>query len=188
MKRAWRGKLTGLWLTITAIGLSMALAIPPADAAGRGDRGFLESFDRMAIHGYVDNFSILRNDTFKTDYHVASSRYRASVQLAGPLYMLQDYFDRFEYFIELRPQYESIYDIDDKFGNGRKGEGKRFVSGRSGHPSGGPPRAGNNQAIPGELSDLIQAIYARILAEGRWGRGQRRVHARSGPRLEVRSS
>ena len=137
MKRAWRGKLTGLWLTITAIGLSMALAIPPADAAGRGDRGFLESFDRMAIHGYVDNFSILRSDTFKTDYHVASSRYRASVQLAGPLYMMQDYFDRFEYFIELRPQYESIYDIDDKFGNGRKGEGKRFVSGRSGYPKPG---------------------------------------------------
>jgi hypothetical protein len=115
----------------------MALAIPPADAAGRGDRGFLESFDRMAIHGYVDNFSILRSDTFKTDYHVASSRYRASVQLAGPLYMMQDYFDRFEYFIELRPQYESIYDIDDKFGNGRKGEGKRFVSGRSGYPKPG---------------------------------------------------
>ena len=134
MKRAGRGKLTGLWLTMTAIGLSMALAIPPADAAGRGDRGFLESFDRMAIHGYVDNFTILRNDTFKTDYHVASSRYRASVQLAGPLYVMQDYFDRFEYFIELRPQYESIYDIDDKFGNGRKGEGKRFVSGRSGYP------------------------------------------------------
>jgi hypothetical protein len=91
----------------------------------------------MAIHGYVDNFSILRSDTFKTDYHVASSRYRASVQLAGPLYMMQDYFDRFEYFIELRPQYESIYDIDDKFGNGRKGEGKRFVSGRSGYPNAG---------------------------------------------------
>ena len=137
MKRAGRGKLTGLWLTMAAIGLSMALAIPPADAAGRGDRGFLESFDRMAIHGYVDNFSILRSDTFKTDYHVASSRYRASVQLAGPLYMMQDYFDRFEYFIELRPQYESIYDIDDKFGNGRKGEGKRFVSGRSGYPNPG---------------------------------------------------
>ena len=151
MKRAWRGKLTGLWLTITAIGLSMALAIPPADAAGRGDRGFLESFDRMAIHGYVDNFSILRSDTFKTDYHVASSRYRASVQLAGPLYMMQDYFDRFEYFIELRPQYESIYDIDDKFGNGRKGEGKRFVSGRSGYPKGDPnlpnPDDGGNRGF-----------------------------------------
>ena len=134
MKRAGRGKLAGLWLTITAIGLSMALAIPSVDAAGRGDKGLLDSFDRMAIHGYVDNFSILRSDTFKTDYHVASSRYRASVQLAGPLYAMQDYFDRFEYFIELRPQYESIYDIDDKFGNGRKGEGKRFVSGRSGYP------------------------------------------------------
>ena len=145
MKRAGRGKLAGLWLTITAIGLSMALAIPSVDAAGRGDKGLLDSFDRMAIHGYVDNFSILRSDTFKTDYHVASSRYRASVQLAGPLYAMQDYFDRFEYFIELRPQYESIYDIDDKFGNGRKGEGKRFVSGRSGYPNAG------NQGFLGAL-------------------------------------
>ena len=137
MKRAGRGIFAGLWSGLVAVGLGLALAVPSADAAGRGDKGFLESFDRMAIHGYVDNFSILRSDTFKTDYHVASSRYRASVQLAGPLYMMQDYFDRFEYFIELRPQYESIYDIDDKFGNGRKGEGKRFVSGRSGYPNAG---------------------------------------------------
>ena len=135
MQRAGRGIFSGLWLGLTAIGLSVALAVPSANAAGRKDKSFLDSFDRMAIHGYVDNFTILRNDTFKTDYHVASSRYRASVQLAGPIYMLQDYFDRFEYFIELRPEYESIYDIDDKFGNGRKGEGKRFVSGRSGYPS-----------------------------------------------------
>ncbi len=134
MKRAGRGKLTGLWLTITAIGLSMALAIPSVDAAGRKDKGLLDSFDRMAIHGYVDNFTILRNDTFKTDYHVASSRYRASIQLAGPIYAMRDYFDRFEYFIELRPEYESIYDIDGKFGNGRK-DGQRFVSGRSGYPT-----------------------------------------------------
>jgi hypothetical protein len=131
MKRAGRGKLTGLWLGITAIGLSMALAIPSADAAGRKDRGFMDSFDRMAIHGYVDNFSILRSDNFKDDYHIASSRYRASVQLAGPLYIMQDYFQRFEYFIELRPEYESIYDISHRFGNGRNGK----VSGRSGKPS-----------------------------------------------------
>lgn len=138
MQRAGRGIFSGLWLGLTAIGLSVALAVPSANAAGgRKDKGFLDSFDRMAIHGYVDNFTILRNDTFKTDYHVASSRYRASVQLAGPLYMFQDYFDRFEYFIELRPEYESIYDIDDKFGNGRKGEGKRFVSGRTKYPSPG---------------------------------------------------
>ena len=131
MKRAGRGKLTGLWLGITAIGLSMALAIPSADAAGRKDRGFMDSFERMAIHGYVDNFSILRSDNFKDDYHVASSRYRASVQLAGPLYVMQDYFQRFEYFIELRPEYESIYDISHRFGNGRNGK----PSGRSGKPS-----------------------------------------------------
>lgn len=140
MQQEGRGIFSGLWLALTAIGLSVALAVPSADAAGRKDKGFFDSFDRMAIHGYVDNFTILRNDTFKTDYHVASSRYRASIQLAGPIYMLQDYFDRFEYFIELRPEYESIYDIDDKFGTGRKGENKRFVSGRSRYPN--PNNAG----------------------------------------------
>ena len=141
MQQGERGIFSGLWLALTAVGLSVALAVPSANAAGRKDKGFLDSFDRMAIHGYVDNFTILRNDTFKTDYHVASSRYRASVQLAGPLYMFQDYFDRFEYFIELRPEYESIYDIDDKFGTGRRGENKRFVSGRSGYPN------SSNQAL-----------------------------------------
>ena len=137
MKRAGRGMLTGLWSSLTAIGLSVALAVPLVHAAGAKDKSFLDSFDRMAIHGYVDNFTILRNDTFKTDYHVATSRYRASMQLSGPLYLMREYFDRFEYFIELRPEYESIYDIDDKFGNGRKGEGKQFVSGRTDGAKGG---------------------------------------------------
>ncbi len=132
MKRGGRGTLAGLWLSVAVAGLSMSVAIPPVDAAGRGkDRGFLDSFDRMAIHGYVDNFTILRSDTFKDDYHFASSRYRASMQLAGPLYVMRDYFQRFEYFIELRPEYESIYDLDGRFGDGRNGQ----VSGRSGKPS-----------------------------------------------------
>ena len=137
MKRAGRGILAGLGLFGAVFGLSLMLAVPSAFSAGAKDKSFLDSFDRMAIHGYVDNFTILRNDTFKTDYHVASSRYRASVQMSGPLYMMRDYFDRFEYFIELRPEYESIYDIDDKFGTGRKGEGKQFVSGRSDGAKGG---------------------------------------------------
>jgi hypothetical protein len=87
----------------------------------------------MAIHGYVDNFTILRNDTFKEDYHVATSRYRASVQLSGPLRVWQDLFNRFEYFIELRPEYESIYDISDRFGDGRE-EDTIAVSGRTRYP------------------------------------------------------
>ena len=135
MQRAGRGKRIMLWLGLIVVGLSLALTAPSAQAVG--EKGLMDSLDRMAIHGYVDNFTILRNTSFVTDYHVASSRYRASMQLSGPLYMLRDYFQRFEYFIELRPEYESIYDIDDKFGNGRKGEGKRFVSGRTDGAKGG---------------------------------------------------
>jgi len=135
MQRAWRRKLARLWISLLVVGLGLAFTVPSAQAAEK--KGLADSFERMAIHGYVDNFTILRNTSFVKDYHVASSRYRASIQLSGPLYMLRDTFKRFEYFIELRPQYESIYDIDDKFGNGRKGENKRFVSGRTSAPNAG---------------------------------------------------
>jgi hypothetical protein len=84
----------------------------------------------------VDNFSILRSSWFVEDYHIASSRYRASVQLSGPLRILQDYFNRFEYFIELRPEYESIYDISDRFGTNRDPD-TIAVSGRTRFPSPG---------------------------------------------------
>ena len=100
MQRAWRERLTRLWLGGLVAGLSLALAAPSAFAAAK-EKGILDTFDRVAVHGYVDNFTILRNDTFKSDYHVASSRYRASLQLSGPIYALQEHFDRFEYFIEL---------------------------------------------------------------------------------------
>ena len=81
----------------------------------------LADYFQAHTHGYLDNFVILRNDTFKTDYHVASDRYRASLQFSGPIggderpFGLP--FDRLEYFMELRPEYESIYDISPRFGS-----------------------------------------------------------------------
>ncbi len=73
-------------------------------------------------HGYLDNFSILRSDTFKDEYHVASARYRASLQFGGPIGPEPSSpwglpFDRLEYFMELRPEYESIYDVSNRFGS-----------------------------------------------------------------------
>ncbi len=107
--------------------------------------GLVETLQRMEVHGFLENFTILRTDTFKEDYHVASSRYRASIQLSGPIRTDITFFGlpitRFEYFVELRPEYESIYDISDRFGNGRKGDGgTRTTSGR-GRPPGPANRA-----------------------------------------------
>ena len=123
---SWR-RMSTLWASLLVTGMCVVLATSPA--WGQREEGLIPSLQDMAIHGYVDNFSILRSDTFKSDYHVASSRYRASVQLAGSLRVLRDYFQRFEYFIELRPEYESIYDISDRFGNGRDSD-SIAVSGR----------------------------------------------------------
>lgn len=121
----------GTWMGMAASLLATTLLVSSAWAQGKP--GLIGSLEDMAVHGYVDNFTILRNDTFKEDYHVAASRYRASLQLSGPLRVLQDTFNRFEYFIELRPEYESIYDISDRFGTGRDHDTKA-VSGRTRFP------------------------------------------------------
>lgn len=122
---------TGRWLRIVVILIVASLAAERILAEEKpGVRASLES---MAIHGYVDNFTILRNDSFKDDYHVAASRYRASIQLSGPLRIFQETFNRFEYFIELRPEYESIYDIGNRFGVGRSSD-TIAVSGRGRFP------------------------------------------------------
>ena len=132
MQGAHREKGQGRWVGVAAMVLGVALTTAPA--WGQDKPGLIPSLEDMAIHGYVDNFTILRSDTFKGDYHVAASRYRASIQLSGPLRILQDMFNRFEYFIELRPEYESIYDIGDRFGRGRDKD-TLAVSGR-GRPLG----------------------------------------------------
>jgi hypothetical protein len=98
----------------------------------------IAEFLRTHTHGYLDNFTILRSDTFKDDYHVASSRYRASLQLSasalegGSLFGVP--IGRIEYFVELRPEFESIYDLSDRFGD----RSSRATSGR-----GQPPEATN---------------------------------------------
>lgn len=126
-RRVWKGR----WLHVAAVMFGMALTTAPA--WGQPKTGLIGSLEDMAIHGYVDNFTILRNDHFADDYHIASSRYRASIQLSGPLRILQDTFNRFEYFIELRPEYESVYDITSWFGRGRDSD-TIAVSGRGRFP------------------------------------------------------
>lgn len=129
--RAFGEVRKGKWLEMAALLLTTTLSVSTAWAQGKP--GLIGSLEDMAIHGYVDNFTILRSNTFKEDYHVASSRYRASIQLSGPLRILRDTFNRFEYFIELRPEYESIYDIGNRFGRGRDSD-TIAVSGRGRFP------------------------------------------------------
>src|SRR5438094_2182800 len=106
-------------------------------------------------HGYLDNFVILRNDTFKTDYHVAADRYRASLQFSGPIEPPSVLpLDRLEYFMELRPEYESIYDISPRFGS----ETGISTSGR-----GQPPGASNAALLKafGFNTNNFEEIYQK---------------------------
>lgn len=124
-------KRVGKLATLLALGVTlMTTQVLAAD-----EPGLIPSLQDTAVHGYIDNFSILRNDNFFEDYHIASSRYRASVQLSGPLRILRETFTRFEYFIEFRPEYESIYDLSDRFGTSRDADTKA-VSGRTRFPRG----------------------------------------------------
>ena len=110
------GRNMGRKMGMAVLAFCLLLMAAPAGA----QEGFIDSLKRMELHGYVDNFSILRSDTFKEDYHIATSRYRGSVQVSGPLNLNWTLFglpiSRLEYFVELRPEYESVYDIDDRFG------------------------------------------------------------------------
>jgi hypothetical protein len=144
-------RITGVWLLLLSPGLVRA----------QGVADYLQAH----THGYLDNFVILRNDTFKTDYHVASNRYRASLQFSGPIgdgggqpFGLP--INRIEYFMELRPEYESIYDISPRFGS----DNGISTSGR-----GQPPGASNAALLkafgfnPNNFEEIYQKSNLRIV-------------------------
>jgi hypothetical protein len=119
---------------------------------------------RNHTHGYLEDFVILRNDTFKTDYHVASDRYRASLQFSGPIGEGQRPLglplDRLEYFMELRPEYESAYDVSSRFGSNPG----ISTSGRGVKP--GPSNAALLQAFgynPNDFEEIYHASNLRIV-------------------------
>jgi hypothetical protein len=144
-------------MTARFAALSLLLfSIPSARAQDIGE------YLKLHTHGYVENFTILRNDTFKDDYHVASSRYRTSLQFNGPIgdeSQPLGIFDRLTYFMELRPEYESAYDISDRFGT----HPTRATSGR-GKPL-GAFNAGFVSAFgyrPQDFEELYQKSNLRI--------------------------
>src|SRR5262245_39166190 len=132
-RAAWRAVgVTVVWLSILSGGaraqdsgvLSGSASTPDSDkpCSLREFGCSLQEYFLAHTHGYLDNFVILRNNTFKDDYHVASDRYRVSLQFSGPIgdssgQPLGLPLSRLEYFMELRPEYESIYDISPRFGN-----------------------------------------------------------------------
>ena len=74
---AYREVGKGKWMGMAALLLTTTLLT--SAAWGQGRTGLIGSLEDMEVHGYVDNFTILRSDTFKEDYHVAASRYRANI-------------------------------------------------------------------------------------------------------------
>ena len=162
-----KGKSLRVWITALVLGVPLLAT----QAKAEGEPGLYGSLKDIAVHGYVDNFTILRNDNFVEDYHIASSRYRASLQLSGPLRIMQNMFNRFEYFIELRPEYESIYDLSDNFGTGREGD-TLAVSGRTRVPREGSANGdfleafGYNRHYFAEFWPIDNAIFPYNLVPG----------------------
>jgi hypothetical protein len=150
-----RGASTALVVRITVVWL---LLLSPGVVRAQG---VVADYLQAHTHGYLDNFTILRNDTFKTDYHVAADRYRASLQFSGPIEPPSVLpLDRLEYFMELRPEYESIYDISPRFGS----DTGISTSGR-----GQPPGASNAALLkafgfnPNSFEEIYQKSNLRIV-------------------------
>ena len=117
LEMAHRVKSVARRASMTAWFAAVCLLLSPGMVRAQGIGDYFQTH----THGYLDNFTILRNDTFKDDYHVASSRYRLDLQFSGPIGEASRPwglpFDRFEYFLDIRPEYESAYDVSDRFGS-----------------------------------------------------------------------
>src|SRR3990172_10911957 len=124
MRTKERGKIGGLrWFAAGAC----ALLLAAVTAGGAHAQTVFDTFaSTFQIHGYLENQTIERSDTFVRDWHNASLRNRMSVQLSGTLARSVDMplmpGASVEYFFDLRPGYEAAYDVDrDRFGNATTG-------------------------------------------------------------------
>ena len=104
-----------------------ALFVAAVTAGGARAQTAFDTFaNTFQIHGYVENQTIERSDTYVRDWHNASLRNRLNFQLSGTLAKHLDLpampGASIEYFLELRPGYEAAYDVDrDRFGNATTG-------------------------------------------------------------------
>jgi len=148
-KRGRRG-IAGLKWMVAGTGALLLSAIAADGAHAQ------TAFDTLArtfrLHGYVENQTIERSDTYVRDWHNASTRSRLDVQVSGTIARHLDLplmpGVSAEYFLELRPGYEAAYDIDrDRFGNATTGF------------SGGAPGFSPFSRVPGlPLASLVSLL------------------------------
>src|ERR1700677_3937493 len=116
-----------LWLLGLLAALALVVGGPVSEAyAQQGIAQNLE--DSFELHGYVENKEIIRAENYVSDYNVASIRNRIDLQPSGQI--IKDATLptvvgvplgtglSVNYFAELRPGYEGVYDlVTDRFGN-----------------------------------------------------------------------
>ncbi len=124
MRTKESGRIGGLrWFTAGAC----ALLLAAVTAGGANAQTVFDTFaNTFQLHGYLENQTIERSDTFIRDWHNASLRNRMDVQVSGTLARSLDMplmpGASVEYFLQLRPGYEAAYDVDrDRFGNATTG-------------------------------------------------------------------
>jgi hypothetical protein len=104
-----------------------ALLLAALTTGGARAQTVFDTFtNTFQIHGYLENQTIERSDTYVRDWHNASLRNRIDIQLSGTLVRSLDMpampGASVEYFLEVRPGYEAAYDVDrDRFGNASTG-------------------------------------------------------------------
>ena len=113
-----------LWL----LGLLAALALVVGGPA-YAQQGIMQNLeDTFELHGYAENQEIIRSTNFQDDYNVASIRNRLDFQPSGQIInganlptvlgMPLGQGLSVNYFMEVRPGYEGVYDlVTDRFGN-----------------------------------------------------------------------
>ncbi len=104
-----------------------ALLLAAMTAGGARAQTVFDTFaNTFQLHGYLENQTIERSDTYVRDWHNASLRNRIDIELSGTISRSLDLplasGASIEYFIDMRPGYEAAYDVDrDRFGTSTTG-------------------------------------------------------------------
>jgi hypothetical protein len=116
-----------LWL----LGLVAALALAVGGSASRAyaQQGVMQNLeDSFELHGYLENQEIIRSENYVSDYNLASFRNRIDLQPSGQIIKDTELPTvlgvplgtglSVNYFMEIRPGYEGVYDlVTDRFGD-----------------------------------------------------------------------
>jgi hypothetical protein len=114
-----------LWLLALVVALALVMMGGPAYAQQGIAQNLEDSFE---LHGYVENQEIIRSENYVDDYNMASIRTRLDLQPSGQIIkdanlptvmgMPLGTGLSVNYFMEIRPGYEGVYDlVTDRFGD-----------------------------------------------------------------------